>query len=229
MSAVGLHERPFLFADLPVNQWEIVPYDVFHLMVIGLLTLLLSIFCSSLTPNAGSTQNYVSTQTESEELPPATSSNTSDIKLAGPLGQDQTTGYQYFTKATVSTRERFAARVALGEWYFAVGFLEPTPPVLYVRVDAIFTIGSEVFCRVQALQDSSRRDPVTTFPIYTSSYPPVDLPIISSLVSNVLLTSFHCVVLPLTATSLMPPPLPISLLSLVVGYVVITFQHTSSS
>jgi hypothetical protein len=52
LKQAGLHERGFLFANLPLNQWEVVPYDVFHLIVIGLLTLLLSIFCTSLEPTA---------------------------------------------------------------------------------------------------------------------------------------------------------------------------------
>ena len=52
LASAGLHERGFLFAELPVDQWSVAPYDVFHLMVIGLITLLLSIFASSLKPMA---------------------------------------------------------------------------------------------------------------------------------------------------------------------------------
>ena len=50
LTSAGLHERVFLFVASPVDQWSVVPYDVFHLMVIGLITLLLSIFATSLKP-----------------------------------------------------------------------------------------------------------------------------------------------------------------------------------
>jgi hypothetical protein len=66
---VGLHERDFLFATPPVNQWEIVPYDVFHLMVIGLLTLLLSIFCSSMTAAALLELNWLLTHARPAHWP----------------------------------------------------------------------------------------------------------------------------------------------------------------
>ena len=52
LTSAGLHERGFLFAELPVDQWSVAPYDVFHLMVIGLITLLLSIFATSLHTTA---------------------------------------------------------------------------------------------------------------------------------------------------------------------------------
>jgi hypothetical protein len=59
LTQYGLKETPSIYQSLPVDIWEILPHDPFHLWVIGLLSLFLSLFAQSLCASALAELNWL--------------------------------------------------------------------------------------------------------------------------------------------------------------------------
>lgn len=59
LTAYGLKEDGSIYADLLVDEWDALPHDPFHLWVMGLLSLFLSLVAQSLTSEALSELNWL--------------------------------------------------------------------------------------------------------------------------------------------------------------------------
>jgi hypothetical protein len=59
LNAYGLKECGSLYADLLVDEWDALPHDPFHLWVMGLLSLFLSLVAQSLTADALDELNWL--------------------------------------------------------------------------------------------------------------------------------------------------------------------------
>ena len=149
-------------------------HNVNHLYSPSLLTSLRTDpIWQKMVQNSGTTASYVTgANTSRDDLPPPGSSPPPTIRLSGPLDIGSDSDTVYYSMVTIPNREKFASKIALGEWYVATGFDTPTPDLLYVRVDAIFTQGVNVFCTVQPLSKTDTQHGPTGLSIYTPGYAP---------------------------------------------------------
>ena len=129
-----------------------------------------------LVQGSGSTQSYADKhQSERDELPP--SADSPDVQLHASLGVVADTGHEHFRFATFPTREKFASRITIGEWYVAVGPDSSTSSMAYVRVESIYTDATSIFCHVHPLTSTGNVHSVTGLPIYEPTFSPIDIPI----------------------------------------------------
>jgi hypothetical protein len=129
-----------------------------------------------LVKGSGSSQTYVSKDhSEQDELPPTIA--TASVKPLDSLGVASDTGHEHFKSVVFTTRERFASKISIGEWYIATGPDPSTPSQCYVRVESIYVHASDVYCRVQPISDTASIHSVNGLPVYESTFPPADISI----------------------------------------------------